>query len=67
VSKWKVVITDSGYRHYDIEREVLAAAGAELAVKQCTSEDDVVAFARDADGVRSVTGTWFGTPVSITR
>lgn len=51
MSKWNVVITDAGYRHYDIEREVLAAAGAELAVKQCTSEDDVIAFSRDADGV----------------
>jgi pimeloyl-ACP methyl ester carboxylesterase len=26
-----------------------------------------LAYTRDADGVRSVTGTWFGTPVSITR
>ena len=26
-----------------------------------------LAYSRDAKGVRSVTGTWFGTPVSITR
>ena len=26
-----------------------------------------LAYTRDADGVRSVTGSWFGTPVSITR
>ena len=28
--------------------------------------DTSVVYARDVDGVRSVTGTWFGTPVSIT-
>jgi len=51
MSKWKVAIADAGYKHYDIEREVLAAAGARIAVKQCTTEDDVIAFAKDADGV----------------
>ena len=51
MSKWKVVITDSGYKSYDIEREVLAKVGADVTVKQCAGEDDVIALAKDADGV----------------
>jgi D-3-phosphoglycerate dehydrogenase len=51
VAKWKVVITDSGYKHYDIERGVLRAVGADVTVKQCTTEEEVIALARDADGV----------------
>ena len=51
LSKWRVVITDSGYKSYDIEREVLASVEAELVVEQCQSEDDVIALAGDADGV----------------
>ena len=50
-AKWKVVITDSGYKHYDQERAVLTKAGAELTIKQCATEDDVIALAKDADGV----------------
>ena len=49
--KWNVVITDDGYAHYDIEREVLAAVDAELTVKMCETEDDVIALAKEADGV----------------
>ena len=30
-------------------------------------QETSLTYARDADGVRSVTGTWFGTPVSISR
>ena len=30
-------------------------------------QDTSLAYTRGADGVQSVTGTWFGTPVSITR
>jgi len=51
--KWNVVITDDGYAHYDIEREVLAAVDADVTVKMCETEDDVIALANsvDADGV----------------
>jgi len=51
--KWNVVITDDGYAHYDIEREVLAAVDARVTVKMCETEDDVIALAKsvDADGV----------------
>ena len=49
MAKWNVVITDDGYDNYDIEREVLAAADADLTVKMCETEDDVIALLRDAD------------------
>ena len=51
MAKWKVVITDDGYEHYDIEREVLSAADADVTVKMCDTEEDVIALAKDADGV----------------
>jgi len=51
MAKWQVVITDSGYAHYDIEREVLAAVDADVTVKQCETEDEVIDLGRDADGV----------------
>ncbi len=51
VSKWKVVITDSGYKNYDAEREVLKKAGADVTIKQCATEDEVIALAKGADGV----------------
>ena len=53
MAKWQVVITDDGYAHYDIEREVLAAVEAQVTVRMCDTEDDVIALAKetDADGV----------------
>ena len=51
MAKWHVVITDSGYSSYDIERTRLDTIDAELVVKQCQTEDDVIDLARDADGV----------------
>lgn len=48
---YKVVITDSGYRHYNIERELVESIGGELIVRGCETEDDVIDLARDADGV----------------
>jgi len=51
LAKWHVVITDSGYSSYDIERTRLDTIDAELVVKQCQTEDDVIDLARDADGV----------------
>ena len=53
MATWQVIITDDGYAHYDIEREVLAGVDAEVTVRMCETEDDVIALAteRDADGV----------------
>ena len=53
MAKWQVVITDDGYAHYDIEREVLSRVDAEVTVRMCETEDEVIALAKekDADGV----------------
>jgi len=51
LADFRVVITDSGYRSYDIEQQVLSALDVDLVVQQCQTEDDVIALARDADGV----------------
>ncbi len=51
MSHLNVVITDSGYKSYEIEREVLAPLNVNLVIQQCQTEDDVIALARDADGV----------------
>ena len=51
MAKFLVVITDSGYKSYDIERSLVSSIGGELVVRQCQTEEDVIALARDADGV----------------
>ena len=51
MAKFRVVITDSGYKTYDIERGLVTSIGGELEVKQCQTEEEVVALAKDADGV----------------
>jgi D-3-phosphoglycerate dehydrogenase / 2-oxoglutarate reductase len=47
----KVVILDTNFPHNDAERRLCGEAGVELAIAQCRTEDEVVAAARDADGV----------------
>ena len=51
MTKWRVVITDSRFAHYDTERQVLKAVDADVTVKHCQTEEDVVECARDAHGV----------------
>ena len=46
---------------------VLDSTDATFSLTVTGPDDTKLAYARDADGVRSVTGTWFGTPVSITQ
>ena len=45
----RVLITDQNYEDLAIEREIFGNAGADLAVAQCTSEDEVLAAGRDFD------------------
>ncbi|PIZ16126.1 hydroxyacid dehydrogenase [Candidatus Desantisbacteria bacterium CG_4_10_14_0_8_um_filter_39_17] len=49
--KIKVVITDLGYKHYNIERKLIESINGELEVRHCLTEQDVISLARDADGV----------------
>ena len=50
-SKYKVVITDHRFPNVDIQREVLAKVGAELVVGQAKTEEEIIAVAKDADGI----------------
>jgi len=48
----RVVIVDDGYDDYDTERSIVAAVGADIALRPCRGEPDAVADAiRDADAV----------------
>jgi len=46
-----VVIADYDYGDVDIEREIIESAGLRLVAAHCTTEDDVIAAARDADAI----------------
>jgi D-3-phosphoglycerate dehydrogenase len=47
----RVLFSDNEFPDLEIERELFKAAGVELAVAQCKTEDDVIAAARDCDGM----------------
>ncbi|HIE44540.1 MAG TPA: hypothetical protein EYP78_07095 [Candidatus Omnitrophica bacterium] len=47
----KVVITDSGYANYNIEKELIESIGGDLEIRHYISEEDVINLAKDADGV----------------
>ena len=51
MAKYKVLITDLGYTTYEPEREILEAAGAELVLKECRSEEEIIEHGRDADAL----------------
>ena len=45
----RVLITDQNYEDLGLERELLGNAGADLAVAQCTTEDEILAAGRNFD------------------
>jgi D-3-phosphoglycerate dehydrogenase len=47
----KIVITDCDHDSIAEEQQVAAERGLELTLEQCRTEDDVIAAARDADGI----------------
>lgn len=53
MAKYKVVVVNLGYESYDVERQILEPIGAELILPRddCQTADDVLAIARDADGI----------------
>jgi D-3-phosphoglycerate dehydrogenase len=53
MATYKVVVVNLGYESYEIERGLLAPLGAELvlAPEDCTTEEEVIAVAQDADAV----------------
>lgn len=53
MAKYKVVVVSLGYANYDYEREILEPLDAEvvLSPKDCTTEEDVIEVAGDADAI----------------
>ncbi|WP_202079281.1 NAD(P)-dependent oxidoreductase [Caldalkalibacillus salinus] len=51
MSQFKVVVTDYEYATLDPEKEVLENIGAEIVPAQCRTEEEVIAAAKDADGI----------------
>ncbi|MBI3946381.1 MAG: C-terminal binding protein [Armatimonadetes bacterium] len=47
----QVVITDAGYASYNLEKGVVESIGGALEIRQCVTEDDVIALAKGADGI----------------
>ena len=51
MAKYKVAITDHGYATDEYERSQVEPVGAEIVHLDATTEDEIIAGARDADGV----------------
>lgn len=49
--KYQVVVTDNRHENYEIEREALAAIGAELKICNCVTPADVARECEYADGI----------------
>jgi len=58
--RFKVAVTDSEYESHEIERRVLSKVNAKLDVFQCKTEDEVIKYCSDADGL-------LNTYVALTR
>ena len=48
---FKIALTDYQTPDIEIEKSVVDAAGGELVVGQCKSEDEVIQITKDADGI----------------
>ena len=48
--KW-VAVSDDRHGDYSIEKDILSAAGIELRIFNCMTEDDLIALCGDADGI----------------
>ena len=53
-SRYKVVVTDGRFLSYSAEEKILSAAGADLVLGQCQSEEEVIQLGRDADALMVV-------------
>ncbi len=51
MAKYKVVLTDARHASYDIEKEILEKADAELVICNCATEQEVIEACKDADGI----------------
>jgi D-3-phosphoglycerate dehydrogenase / 2-oxoglutarate reductase len=62
VSAYKVLVTDYAWPSLDIEREVLAAVGAELVVAETSEEDELVGL---APKVHAILTNWKPVPPAV--
>lgn len=51
MAKYKIVVSDGRHVSYDLEREILKEADAEVVQCNCVTEEDLIAACKDADGV----------------
>jgi len=51
MAQYKVAVTDLRHKDYEPEAAVLKTIGAELSLKHCTTEDEVITHVKDADGI----------------
>ena len=51
MAAYRICVSDERHDSYDIERELLASPGAELVLCQCATDEDIVRFCADADGI----------------
>src|SRR5262245_4408218 len=51
MSRYRVLVTDYAWPSLDIEREILAAVGAELVVAETGDESELTALAKQADAI----------------
>ena len=51
MATFRVAITDNTFAPIDPERAILEPLGCEVVFRQCATEDDVIALARDADAI----------------
>lgn len=49
--KFRVVVVDLGYKNYDPEREELSKVDAELILRDCKSEEDLIEAVAEADAL----------------
>ncbi|HER25370.1 MAG TPA: C-terminal binding protein [Candidatus Atribacteria bacterium] len=49
--KFKIIITDCDHPSVEIEKKILSEINPELTLETCTTEEDVIAVASDADGI----------------
>ena len=59
----RALITDQNYEDLALERELFGNAGIELAVAQCTTEEDVLAAGRNCE--KKLTPSCLSRPASF--
>ena len=51
MNKYKVVISDLTHKSYEIEKKIIKSIGAKLILKNCKTQDELIALTHDADAL----------------